>query len=125
MSVLNEFLVLYVVTCIQQSISNNIGKFLSVILTEGDVPGPDEVRDEAGEAVPGRTDRHVGEVDLSDSDRPGLDGGGDGATGPAGEGLVDQAPNNCEARDDDTEPEQSDEAPGCRYINQTMNGGGF
>ena len=100
-----------------------VREFLPFLLIKVDVPGGDEVRDEAGEAVPGRTDRHVGEVDLSDG--PGLYGRGDGAAGPAGEGLVDQAPNNCEARDDDTEPEQSDEAPGCRYINQTMNGGGF
>ena len=101
---------------------NVVRKFLPNLLIKVDVPGPDEVRDEAGEAVPGRTDRHVGEVDLSDG--PGLYGGGDGATGPAGEGLVDQAPNNCEARDDDTEPEQSDEASGRRNIKETMDGGG-
>ena len=67
-------------------------------LVKAHVPGPDEVRVEAGEAVPGRTDRHIGEVNLSD--RQGLDGGGDGTVGPAREGLVDDHPSSDEARND-------------------------
>ena len=62
---------------------NKIRKFLPFLLREVDVPGPDEVGVEAGEAVPGRTDGHVGEVNLSDG--PGLYGGGDGTVSPAGE----------------------------------------
>ena len=121
MSVLNEFLVLYVVTCIQKSISNNIGKFLSFILTKGDVPGPDEVRDEAGETVPGRTDGHIGEVNLSDG--PGLDGGGDWTVGPARKGLLDQDKGSRKASDDNKDPEQSDKSSVSSYIVQTMDGG--
>ena len=72
-------------------------------LVKGDVPGSDEVRVEAGEAVPGRTDGHVGEVNLSDG--PGLYGGGYWTVCPAGEGLLDQDCRHSEARDDDTQPE--------------------
>ena len=61
---------------------------MKVPLVEGYVPWDDEVRVEAGETVPGRTDGHVGEVDVRDGES--LDGGGDGAAGPAGEGLLDQ-----------------------------------
>ena len=95
---------------------------MKVSLVEGNVPGSDEVRVEAGETVPGRTDGQVGEVNLSDG--PGLYGGGDGTVSPAGEWLVDQDPGTSEARDDDSEPEQSDKTSGCRNINQTVNGGG-
>ena len=56
---------------------------MTVSLVEVDVPGPDEVGVEAGEAVPGRTDGHVGEVDLRDGQ--GLYGGGDWTVRPAGE----------------------------------------
>ena len=56
---------------------------MKVSLVEGKVPGSEEVRVEAGEAVPGRTDGHVGEVNLSDGES--LYGGGDGTAGPAGE----------------------------------------
>ena len=96
---------------------------LSYLLSDGDVPGSDEVRVEAGETVPWRTDGHVGEVNLSDG--PGLNGGGDRIAGPAGEGLLDQDPNNCEARDDHKDPEKSNKASGCRNITQTMDRGGF
>ena len=71
---------------------------MKVSLVEGDVPGPDEVRVEAGKTVHGRTDCHIGEVNLSDG--PGLDGRGDGTFGPAREGLVDDHPSSDEARND-------------------------
>ena len=57
------------------------------------------VRVETGEAVPGRTDSQIGEVNLGDG--PSLDGGGDGAGGPAREGLMDQEPSYSEASHDD------------------------
>ena len=59
---------------------NTVGQFLSLLLIKDHLPGHDEVRDEAGETVPGRTDSHVGEVDVSDGH--GLDGGGDWTDGP-------------------------------------------
>ena len=65
-----------------------------------------EVRDEAGETVPGRTDGHVWEVDLSDWES--LDGGGDWTVRPAREGLLDQDKGPSEASDDYTDPEESD-----------------
>ena len=102
---------------------NVVRKFLPYLLIKGDVPGPEEVRDEAGEAVPGRTDRHVGEVNLSDG--PGLYGGGDGTVCPAREGLLDHDCGSSEASDDDTDPEQSDQPPVTSYIGQTMYGGGL
>ena len=79
---------------------------MTVVLVEVDVSGPDEVRVEACETVPGRTDCHVGEVNLRDG--PGLYGGGDGTVGPAREGLVDHDSGPSEASDDDTQPEYSD-----------------
>ena len=79
---------------------------MKVSLVEGNVPGSEEVRVEAGETVPGRTDGHVGEVNLSDG--PGLYGGGDWTVCPAREGLLDQDYSSSEASDDDTDPEQSD-----------------
>ena len=87
---------------------NVVRKFLPYLLIKVDVPGGDEVRDEAGEAVPGRTDRHVGEVNLSDGQS--LYGGGDGAVCPAREGLLDENPGHSEASDDDPDPEQSDQS---------------
>ena len=69
-----------IVDSIKHPVSN---KFLPFSLTERDVPGPEEVRVEAGETVPGRTDGHVGEVQVRDGES--LDGGGDRTAGPAGE----------------------------------------
>ena len=77
---------------------------------EGDVPGPDEVRDQAGEAVPGRTDRHVGEVNIRDGQS--LYGGGDRTDRPAREGLLDQDCSSTEASQDNEHPEQSEETSG-------------
>ena len=76
---------------------------LSYLLSDGDVPGSDEVRVEAGETVSGRTDGHVGEVQVSDGES--LYGGGDRTVSPAGEGLVYQHSGSDEAGDDDTQPE--------------------
>ena len=102
---------------------NVVRKFLPNLLIKVDVPGPHEVRDEAGEAVPGRTDRHVGEVDLSDGKS--LYGGGDGTAGPAREGLMDQDPSSSEASDDDTDPGESDQSFFSSNVDQTMDCGGF
>ena len=99
------FSIIDFVSYVISGIRNVVREFLSFLLIKGDVPGPDEVRDEAGETVPGRTDRHIGEVNLSDGQ--GLDGGGDGTFGPAREGLLDQDKGTSEASDDDTQPEES------------------
>ena len=56
---------------------------MKVCLVERDVPGHDEVRVEAGETVPRRTDCYVREGKLGYGQR--LDGGGDWTAGPAGE----------------------------------------
>ena len=104
-----KFFIFFIIGFISDVISgirNVVREFLSFLLIEGDVPGPDEVRVEAGETVPGRTDRHIGEVNLSDG--PGLDGGGDGTGGPAREGLLDQDRGNTEASQDNSEPEDPD-----------------
>ena len=84
---------------------NTVGQFLSLLLIKDHLPGHDEVRDEAGETVLGRTDGHVGEVNVSDGE--GLDGGGDRTDCPAREGLLDHHQGSGEASDDDTDPEQS------------------
>ena len=102
---------------------NEVRKFLSSLHVEVDVSGPENIRDEAGETVPGRTDGHVGEVNLSDG--PGLYGGGDGTVCPAREGLLDHDCGSSEASDDDTDPEQSDQPSVCSYVGQTMYGGGL
>ena len=112
-------LVSYVIS----GIRNVVREFLSFLLIKGDVPGADEVRDEADETVPRRTDRHIWEVNLSDGQ--GLDGGGDGTVGPAREGLLDQDEGSSEASDDDTDPEQSDQPSVSSYVVQTMDGGGL
>ena len=88
-----------------------------------EVPGHDEVRVEAGEGVPGRTDGHVGKLEVSDGES--LDGGGDWTARPVSEGLVDQDSGSTEAGDDDTEPEKSDGAPGGGEVHQAVNGGGL
>ena len=93
---------------IEDNIRYNGYEFLPCLLIQGDVSGLDQVGDEAGEAVPGRTDGHVGEVQLRDGE--GLYSGGDWTGGPAGEGLLDQDPRSSEAKYDDTNPEQSEEA---------------
>ena len=98
LTVLQEFLILCLVICIKNNIGNRVRQLQSLLVIKADVPGPDEVRDEAGEAVPGRTDGHVGEVNLGDG--PGLDGGGDGTVGPAREGLVDHDSGPSEASND-------------------------
>ena len=108
---------------IEDNIRNNGYEFLPCLLIQGDVPGPDQVGDEAGEAVPGRTDGHVGEVQLRDGE--GLDSGGDWAGGPGREGLLDQETGSDESSDDDTEPEESDETSGGGDIDQAVNCGGF
>ena len=96
---------------------------MKVSLVEAHVPGSDEVRVEAGETVPGRTNCNIGEVNFPDGPR--LNSCGDGTAGPAREGLVDQNPNKCETRDDDEDPEESDYVSGCGYITQTVNRGRF
>ena len=65
-----------------------------------------EVGELEDKTVPGRTDRHIWEVNLSDGQ--GLDGGGDGTVCPAREGLVDHDSGPSEASDNDTKPEDSD-----------------
>ena len=94
------------VSYVISGIRNVVREFLSFLLIKGDVPGADEVRDEADETVPRRTDRHIWEVNLSDGQ--GLDGGGDGTVGPAREGLVDHDSGPSEASDNDTKPEEFD-----------------
>ena len=91
-------------------LQNMIRKLLPFLLREVEVPGANEVRIEAGEAVPGRTDGHVGEVNLSD--RESLYGGGDRTAGPTREGLVDQEPGYSEASQDNEHPEQPEESSG-------------
>ena len=71
--------------------------------------GCEEVRREAGEGVPGRTDGDPGEDHLGDGQR--LRGGGDWTGRPVVEGLLDQQPGHSEACHDDTQPEQSGQAP--------------
>ena len=108
-----------IVDSIKDSISD---KFCPCSLTKRHVSGPQEVRDEAGETVLGRTDSHVGEVQVRDGE--GLDGGGDGTAGPAREGLMDQDPSSSEASDDDTEPEKSGKPSFISDMGKTMYGGG-
>ena len=102
---------------------NTARQFLSLLIIKDHLPGHDEIRNEAGETIPGRTDSHVGEVNVSDGE--GLDGRGDGTVGPAREGLLDQDCGSSEASDDDTDPEQSDQPSAASYIGQTMYGGGL
>ena len=109
-----------IVDSIKHPVSN---KFLPFSLTERDVPGPEDVRVEAGETVPGRTDGHVGEVQVRDGES--LDGGGDRTAGPAGEGLLDQGSSSSEASDDDTDPGESDESFFSSNVDQTMDCGRF
>ena len=96
---------------------------MKVSLVEAHVPGSDEVRVEAGETVPGRTDCHIGEVNLSDGQ--GLDGGGDGTVGPAREGLLDQSCCSSEASDNDTDPGEPDQTLFIGNVDQTMDGRRF
>ena len=77
-----------------------LNPFLSI---ESPVPRHHEVGVEAGEGVPGRTDGHVGEVQVRDGES--LYGGGDRTVSPAREGLLDQHSGSDEAGDDDTQPE--------------------
>ena len=112
-----------VVLCLQYSVRNKVRQLLPFLLIKVDVPGHDEVRVEAGEGVPGRTDGHVGEVQLSDGES--LYGGGDWADCPAREGLVDQHSSSCEARDDHTDPEESDETSAGGQIDEAVDGGGL
>ena len=65
----------------------------------------EEVRREAGEGVPGWTNCDPGEDHLGDGQR--LRGGGDWTGRPVVQGLLDQEPGHSEARDDDTQPEES------------------
>ena len=88
-----------------------------------DVPGSDEVGVEAGEAVPGRTDGHGGEVNLSDGES--LYGGGDGTAGPAGEWLLDQNHGSNRPSCDDEDPENSRQPFGGGDVDKTMDCGGF
>ena len=95
-----------------------ISKLTSPFWVEGDVPGPDQDGEEAGEAVPGGTDGHVGEVQLGDGE--GLYGGGDWTAGPLGEGLMDQNSGSDEASEDDGEPEESGETSGGGDVGQAV-----
>ena len=83
---------------------NKIDQFLLLFVVQGDVPGHDQDREEGGEAVPGRTDNNIWEVQLSDGFR--LDGGGDRACGPAGEGLPDDHHGSGEPGNDHRKPQQ-------------------
>ena len=96
-------------------------KFDPFVIIEGDVPDPVGV--ETGEAVSGRTDGHVGELQVRDGE--GLDSGGDWAGRPAGDGLLDQDSGSDESSDDDKEPEESDETSGGGEVDHAMDGGGF
>ena len=96
---------------------------MKVCLVERDIPGHDEVRVEAGETVPGRTDSNIWEVQVSDG--AGLDGGGDWTVGPDSEGLVDQKSGYSEATEDNEHPEQFDESSGGRNVGQAMDGRGL
>ena len=63
-----ELQVLCVVQGRKDGKRNKVSKFLPFLSIEGHVPGHHEVGVEAGEAVPGRTDGHVGEHEVSDGE---------------------------------------------------------
>ena len=107
----------------KDTLVSQYSKFFPLLLGEVDVPGPDQVGVEAGEAVPGRTDGHVRKYQVRDGE--GLDGGGDRAGGPTGQGLLDQDASSDEATDYDTDPEESDIAASVGDIAQAVNGGGL
>ena len=109
--------------CFKQRILCKVYELHLFIIIERLVPGPDQVGEEAGEAVPGRTDGHVGEVQVRDGES--LYGGGDRTGGPAGEGLLDQDSGSNESSDDDREPEESDETSGGGDVDQAVDGGGL
>ena len=99
-----------VVVHLKHEVTNEIRELLSLVLVKLDVPGSDQIGVETGEAVPGRTDGHDGEVEFCDGPR--VDGGGDWADGPTGERLGDHTSSCDEASDDDRDPEESDETSG-------------
>ena len=120
---LRKLLVPHTAVGLEDGKGPNICSFLPCLLIKVDVPGHDEVRVEAGEGVPGRTDGHVGEVQVRDGES--LYGGGDRTVSPAREGLLDQHSGSSEASDDDEEPENSDRMSGSGDVDQAVNGRRF
>ena len=96
-------------------------KFDPFVIIEGDVPDPVGV--EAGEAVSGRTDGHVGELQVRDGE--GLDSGGDWAGCPGGEGLGDHVTGPREANEDDKDPQESGNTLVGGDVDKTVDGGGL
>ena len=81
-----------------------------------------EVRAEAGQTLPGRTDRDPGEVGRLDGQS--LRGGGDRGPGPVIQGLPDQEPGSQQAGHHHGKPDQARQASATSDVRQAVNGGG-
>ena len=97
-------------------------EFSSGVIIKSEIFRENEIRVDVGQCVLGRTNRHLGKLDIFDGES--LHRGGHRLLGPAFKGLVDQQGGPGEACDDDAGPEKSEVFSRAGDVKQTVDGGG-